>query len=209
MLSDCVVYTSIGPSPLGFLPCRDGPPLPGGFKLGINPGQVRHESTQTILGGEEVRQRFDAPELSLVRYIKDGCHRGLLLAVVGVDDGRVRERPRQSEWVRANASCVAAASWATLVQAASPSRMRAAAWCPRPCSTCGSCWRWCAEDLPKSLDLGFDSAGWTFMHPSAGGPSYAGSSRVWSWSASQSRPAVACLTWSATCLREAGVRAER
>ncbi|WP_109031217.1 telomere-associated protein Tap [Streptomyces rubrogriseus] len=72
ILSDCVVYASAGPSPLDFLPYRDGKPLPGGFKLGVNPGLVKHEGTQSVLWGEEVRERFDAPELNLARYIKDG-----------------------------------------------------------------------------------------------------------------------------------------
>ncbi|MFZ4184145.1 helix-turn-helix domain-containing protein [Streptomyces sp. R02] len=72
ILSDCVVYASHGPSPLDFLPYRDDKPLPGGFKLGVNPGLVKHEGTQTVLWGEEVRERFDAPNLNLARYIKDG-----------------------------------------------------------------------------------------------------------------------------------------
>lgn len=72
VLSDCVVYAAGGPSPLDFLPYRDGKPLPGGFRLGINPGLVKHEGTQSVLWGEEVRERFDAPELNLARYIKDG-----------------------------------------------------------------------------------------------------------------------------------------
>jgi hypothetical protein len=72
ILSDCVVYAANGPSPLDFLPYRDGKPLPGGFKLGINPGLVKHEGTQSVLWGEEVRERFNAPELNLARYIKDG-----------------------------------------------------------------------------------------------------------------------------------------
>ncbi|MER6227194.1 helix-turn-helix transcriptional regulator [Streptomyces sp900105755] len=72
VLSDCVVYAAGGPSPLDFLSYRDGKPLPGGFKLGINPGLVKHEGTQSVLWGEEVRERFDAPELNLARYIKDG-----------------------------------------------------------------------------------------------------------------------------------------
>ena len=59
-------------SPLDFLPYREGKPLPGGFKLGINPGLVKHEGTQTVLWGEEVREQFNAPELNLARYIKDG-----------------------------------------------------------------------------------------------------------------------------------------
>ncbi|MEU0744580.1 helix-turn-helix transcriptional regulator [Streptomyces sp. NPDC006134] len=80
VLSDCVVYASNGPSPLDFLPYREGKPLPGGFKLGINPGLVKHEGTQTVLWGEEVRERFDAPELNLARYIKDGT-------VTDIDNG--------------------------------------------------------------------------------------------------------------------------
>ncbi|WGD38740.1 telomere-associated protein Tap [Streptomyces cathayae] len=80
ILSDCVVYATDGTSPLDFLPYRDGKPLPGGFKLGINPGLVKHEGTQTVLWGEEIRDRFDAPELNLARYIKDGT-------VTDVDNG--------------------------------------------------------------------------------------------------------------------------
>ncbi|MFF1257643.1 telomere-associated protein Tap [Streptomyces sp. NPDC058321] len=80
ILSDCVVYAASGPSPLDFLPYRDGKSLPGGFKLGINPGLVKHEGTQSVLWGEEVRDRFHAPELNLARYIKDGT-------VTDVDNG--------------------------------------------------------------------------------------------------------------------------
>ncbi|MEU3256116.1 helix-turn-helix transcriptional regulator [Streptomyces sp. NPDC006997] len=72
VLSDCAVYASDGPSPLDFLPYRDGKPLPGGFKLGVNPGLVKWEGTQSVLWGEGVRERFNAPELNLARYIKDG-----------------------------------------------------------------------------------------------------------------------------------------
>jgi hypothetical protein len=35
------------------MPYRDGKPLPGGFKLGINPALVKHEGTQPVLWGEE------------------------------------------------------------------------------------------------------------------------------------------------------------
>lgn len=80
ILSDCVVYAANGESPLDFLPYRDGKPLPGGFKLGINPGLVKWEGTQSVLWGEEVRERFNAPELNLARYIKDGT-------VTDVDNG--------------------------------------------------------------------------------------------------------------------------
>ncbi|MFC7934111.1 telomere-associated protein Tap [Streptomyces cinereoruber] len=72
ILSDCVVYAANGPSPLDFLPYREGKPLPGGFKLGINPGLVKHEGTQEVLWGEGVREQFNAPALNLARYIKDG-----------------------------------------------------------------------------------------------------------------------------------------
>ncbi|MFD5343967.1 telomere-associated protein Tap, partial [Streptomyces anulatus] len=80
ILSDCVVYAADGPSPLDFLPYREGKPLPGGFKLGVNPGLVKHEGTQSVLWGEEVRDRFNAPELNLARHIKDGT-------VTDVDNG--------------------------------------------------------------------------------------------------------------------------
>ncbi|MEV6774724.1 telomere-associated protein Tap [Streptomyces syringium] len=80
ILSDCVVYAADGASPLDFLPYRESTPLPGGFKLGINPGLVKHEGTQSVLWGEEVRDRFNAPELNLARYIKDGT-------VTDVDNG--------------------------------------------------------------------------------------------------------------------------
>ncbi|MFD3657673.1 telomere-associated protein Tap [Streptomyces sp. NPDC058620] len=70
--SDCVVYAVDGESPLDFLPYREGKPLPGGFKLGVNPGLVKHEGTQTVLWGEGVREQYQAPELNLARYIKDG-----------------------------------------------------------------------------------------------------------------------------------------
>jgi hypothetical protein len=72
ILSDCVVYAANGTSPLDFLPYRDGKPLPGGFKLGVNPGLVKWEGTQSVLWGEGVREQFQAAELNLARYIKDG-----------------------------------------------------------------------------------------------------------------------------------------
>ncbi|GAA1918753.1 helix-turn-helix transcriptional regulator [Streptomyces durmitorensis] len=72
ILSDCVVYAVDGDSPLDFLPYREGKPLPGGFKLGVNPGLVKWEGTQSVLWGEGVREQFTAPELNLARYIKDG-----------------------------------------------------------------------------------------------------------------------------------------
>jgi len=51
LLSDCAVYPSTGPSPLDFLPYgADGRPLPGGFRIGVSPGMVKHEGTQPLLG---------------------------------------------------------------------------------------------------------------------------------------------------------------
>ncbi|MFD7121444.1 telomere-associated protein Tap [Streptomyces sp. NPDC059922] len=71
VLSDCAVYTADGPSPLDFLPYRDGKPLPGGFRLGVSPGMVKHEGTRTTLWAEGVREEHGG-ELNLARYIKDG-----------------------------------------------------------------------------------------------------------------------------------------
>ncbi|WP_261994064.1 telomere-associated protein Tap [Streptomyces sp. t39] len=72
ILSDCVVYAADGPSPLDVVPYRDGKPLLGGFKLGVNPGLVKHEGTQEVLWGEGLREQHQAPELNLARYIKSG-----------------------------------------------------------------------------------------------------------------------------------------
>ncbi|MEU9233606.1 telomere-associated protein Tap [Streptomyces subrutilus] len=50
VLSDCAVYLSDGPSPLDFLPrTPEGKPLPGGFRIGVSPGMVKHEGTQSLL----------------------------------------------------------------------------------------------------------------------------------------------------------------
>ncbi len=55
VLSDCVVYPSDGPSPLDVLPrTPDGAPLPGGFRLGVNPGMVKHEGTRPFLWAAEL-----------------------------------------------------------------------------------------------------------------------------------------------------------
>ncbi|MFI9255827.1 telomere-associated protein Tap [Streptomyces sp. NPDC053069] len=80
ILSDCAVYAADGPSPMDFLPYRDGKPLPGGWRLGVSPGMVKHEGTQTVLWGEGVREQFQAPQLNLARYIKTG-------EVTNEDDG--------------------------------------------------------------------------------------------------------------------------
>ncbi|GDY50334.1 hypothetical protein SVIO_009570 [Streptomyces violaceusniger] len=71
VLSDCAVYPSDGPSPLDFLPHKGGKPLPGGFRIGVSPGMVKHEGTQTTLWAEGVREEH-GDDLNLARYIKDG-----------------------------------------------------------------------------------------------------------------------------------------
>ncbi|MFG2858111.1 telomere-associated protein Tap [Streptomyces mirabilis] len=72
ILSDCVVYAVDGTGPLDFLPYREGKPLPGGWRIGVSPGMVKHEGTQSVLWGEGVREQYQAPELNLARYIKSG-----------------------------------------------------------------------------------------------------------------------------------------
>lgn len=79
VLSDCAVYASNGPSPLDFLPYKDGKPLPGGFRLGVSPGMVKHEGTQTTLWAEGVREEH-GHDLNIARYIKDG-------RITATDDG--------------------------------------------------------------------------------------------------------------------------
>ena len=71
VLSDCAVYASGGPSPLDFLPYRDGKPLSGGFRLGVSPGMVKHEGTQSVLWAEALREEH-GESLNLARYIKSG-----------------------------------------------------------------------------------------------------------------------------------------
>ncbi|MFE9814449.1 telomere-associated protein Tap [Streptomyces sp. NPDC005773] len=71
VLSDCAVYASDGPGPLDFLPYEGGKPLPGGFRLGVSPGMVKHEGTQTTLWAESVHEEHGRDE-NLARYIKDG-----------------------------------------------------------------------------------------------------------------------------------------
>ena len=52
--TDCIVFPSPGPSPLDVLPYTDeGKPVPGTFRLGISPGMVKHQGTQTVLWAEQ------------------------------------------------------------------------------------------------------------------------------------------------------------
>ncbi|MFJ1601498.1 telomere-associated protein Tap [Streptomyces sp. NPDC088261] len=51
--TDAIVYPSPGPSPLDVLPLTpEGKPVPGGFRLGVSPGMVKHQGTQTVLWAE-------------------------------------------------------------------------------------------------------------------------------------------------------------
>ncbi|MFG3207735.1 telomere-associated protein Tap [Streptomyces sp. NPDC048192] len=52
--TDAIVYPSPGPSPLDVLPhTAEGKPVPGAFRLGVSPGMVKHQGTQTVLWAEE------------------------------------------------------------------------------------------------------------------------------------------------------------
>ncbi|ELP70208.1 telomere-associated protein Tap [Streptomyces turgidiscabies] len=51
--TDAIVYPSAGPSPLDVLPYTDeGKAVPGTFRLGVSPGMVKHQGTQTVLWAE-------------------------------------------------------------------------------------------------------------------------------------------------------------
>ncbi|TDU67107.1 helix-turn-helix transcriptional regulator [Streptomyces sp. KS 21] len=68
--SDCIVYPSDGPSPLDFLPATPGP---GEFRLGVTPGLVKHEGSQTTLWAEAQYEQ-DGPHTNIARIIKSGGH---------------------------------------------------------------------------------------------------------------------------------------
>ncbi|MFF0017990.1 telomere-associated protein Tap [Streptomyces sp. NPDC005374] len=75
ILSDCAVYASDGPSPLDFLPYKDGKPMPGGFRLGVSPGMVKHEGTQSVLWAEGLMEEH-GPDVNIARHIKTGIVSG-------------------------------------------------------------------------------------------------------------------------------------
>lgn len=67
VLSDCAVYLSDGPSPLDFLPrTPEGRPLPGGFRLGVSPGMVKHEGTRSLMWAAKMLDEGHNP----ARHIK-------------------------------------------------------------------------------------------------------------------------------------------
>ncbi|MFF8731788.1 telomere-associated protein Tap [Streptomyces sp. NPDC015171] len=52
--TDAIVYPSPGPSPLDLLPLTpQGKPVPGTFRLGVSPGMVKHQGTETVLWAEQ------------------------------------------------------------------------------------------------------------------------------------------------------------
>ncbi|WP_331762210.1 helix-turn-helix domain-containing protein (plasmid) [Streptomyces sp. NBC_01520] len=52
--TDAIVYPSSGPSPLDVLPhTPEGKPAPGTFRLGVSPGMVKHQGTETVLWAEQ------------------------------------------------------------------------------------------------------------------------------------------------------------
>ncbi|MFJ2477757.1 telomere-associated protein Tap [Streptomyces sp. NPDC087659] len=67
ILSDCVVYASPGPSPLDLLPrTADGKPIPGAFRLGVNPGMVKCEGSRPLTWAAEMLEAGHNP----ARHIK-------------------------------------------------------------------------------------------------------------------------------------------
>ncbi|MEV5433182.1 helix-turn-helix transcriptional regulator [Streptomyces sp. NPDC052701] len=75
VLSDCAVYAADGPSPLDVLPYGpDGKTVPGSFRIGVSPGLVKHEGTQSVLWGADILEQLsaDGHVANLARYIKTG-----------------------------------------------------------------------------------------------------------------------------------------
>ncbi|MFC1428606.1 helix-turn-helix domain-containing protein [Streptacidiphilus sp. N1-12] len=69
VLSDCVVYASADPSPLGFLPLTGaGKVLPGSFRLGATPGLAKVEGVNTMLWAVGLME----DNLNPARHIKGG-----------------------------------------------------------------------------------------------------------------------------------------
>ncbi|MEV4928066.1 telomere-associated protein Tap [Streptomyces roseoverticillatus] len=63
IVSDCAVYPSTGPSPLDLCP----EPIPGGFRIGISPGMIKHEGTKEM---DEVAGML-AKGINPARHIKN------------------------------------------------------------------------------------------------------------------------------------------
>ncbi|MFF7967046.1 telomere-associated protein Tap [Streptomyces sp. NPDC007903] len=75
VLSDCVVYPSPTPGPLGLLPSTgSGKPLPGAFRLGVAPGLVKLEGVQTMSWAIDLIEQGGNP----AELIKGGGHSAVL-----------------------------------------------------------------------------------------------------------------------------------
>uniref|UniRef100_UPI002F913449 telomere-associated protein Tap n=1 Tax=Streptomyces sp. NBC_01001 TaxID=2903713 RepID=UPI002F913449 len=70
--TDCLVYPSNGPSPLDLLPYTpEGKPVTGTFRLGVSPGMVKHEGTQTVLWAAAEFEKSGGL-FNIARNIKNG-----------------------------------------------------------------------------------------------------------------------------------------
>ncbi|MFD6967428.1 telomere-associated protein Tap [Streptomyces sp. NPDC059949] len=65
--TDCVIYATDGLSPLSVLLGPDGQPIRGGFRLGVNPGSVKHQGSQTMAWALDLL----ADEVNIANEIKD------------------------------------------------------------------------------------------------------------------------------------------
>ncbi|MGW1159341.1 telomere-associated protein Tap [Streptomyces sp. NPDC002519] len=65
--NDCVVYATDGLSPLPVLLGPDGQPIRGGFRLGVNPGSVKPQGSQTMTWALDLL----AAEVNIANEIKD------------------------------------------------------------------------------------------------------------------------------------------
>ncbi|MGW5852009.1 telomere-associated protein Tap [Streptomyces sp. NPDC055254] len=73
VLSDCVIYPSGHPTARAVVPRKpDGTPLPGGFRLGPNPGFVKEEGVRSMTWFREMV----AKEANPARFIKEGKDAG-------------------------------------------------------------------------------------------------------------------------------------
>ncbi|MCM2430981.1 telomere-associated protein Tap [Streptomyces sp. RKAG337] len=75
IMIDCVVYASPGPSPLAILPhTADGKPAKGTFALGVSPGSVKHQGSESMAWALEQLEQG----INIANYIGGGS---------AIDDG--------------------------------------------------------------------------------------------------------------------------
>ncbi|MFC9016306.1 telomere-associated protein Tap [Streptomyces albidoflavus] len=69
VLSDCVVYPSAYPTARAVVPRKDdGTPLPGGWRIGPNPGYVKEEGVRSM----DWYREMTAKKANAARFIKEG-----------------------------------------------------------------------------------------------------------------------------------------